>query len=162
MVDRAPLEPPPVIVAVVGGPKVGKSTLLRCLIKNYTNQRLSEINGPVTIVAGGVSLPLWLLEWFDILNFGWTENFHDKYSLKFLFLLLYSYVSFPTGKKKKLTFIEVNNDVNCMIDIAKVADIVLILIDATFGIEMEVFEFLEICRAHGSPRIMGVNMLLNF
>lgn len=46
-----------------------------------------------------------------------------------------------------------------MIDIAKVADIVLILIDATFGIEMEVFEFLEICRAHGSPRIMGVNML---
>lgn len=67
--------------------------------------------------------------------------------------------SFPTGKKKKLTFIEVNNDINCMIDIAKVADIVLILIDATFGIEMEVFEFLEICRAHGSPRIMGVNML---
>lgn len=111
VVDRAPLEPPPVVVAVVGGPKVGKSTLLRCLIKNYTNQRLSEINGPVTIVA---------------------------------------------GKKKKLTFIEVNNDINCMIDIAKVADIVLILIDATFGIEMEVFEFLEICRAHGSPRIMGI------
>lgn len=53
VVDRAPLEPPPVVVAVVGGPKVGKSTLLRCLIKNYTNQRLSEINGPVTIVAGG-------------------------------------------------------------------------------------------------------------
>lgn len=111
VVDRAPLEPPPAVVAVVGGPKVGKSTLLRCLIKNYTNQRLSEINGPVTIVA---------------------------------------------GKKKKLTFIEVNNDINCMIDIAKVADIVLILIDATFGIEMEVFEFLEICRAHGSPRIMGI------
>ncbi|KAG7153836.1 Ribosome biogenesis protein BMS1-like [Homarus americanus] len=111
VVDRTPLEPPPVIVAVVGGPKVGKSTLLRCLIKNYTNQRFSEINGPVTIVA---------------------------------------------GKKRRLTFIEVNNDINCMIDIAKVADIVLMLIDATFGIEMEVFEFLEICRAHGTPRIMGV------
>lgn len=64
-----------------------------------------------------------------------------------------------SGKKKRLTFIEVNNDINCMIDIAKVADIVLMLIDATFGIEMEVFEFLEICRAHGSPRIMGVSVL---
>ncbi|KAA0203482.1 hypothetical protein HAZT_HAZT010442 [Hyalella azteca] len=43
-----------------------------------------------------------------------------------------------------------------MIDIAKVADLVLMLIDITFGIEMEVFEFLEICRAHGTPKIMGV------
>ncbi|KAK7084476.1 Glycoside hydrolase 2 (Mannanase, beta-galactosidase) [Halocaridina rubra] len=59
-------------------------------------------------------------------------------------------------KTRRLTFIEVNNDINCMIDIAKVADIVLMLIDATFGIEMEVFEFLEICRAHGAPRIMGI------
>lgn len=54
IVDRTPVEPPPVIVAVVGGPKVGKSTLLRCLIKNYTNQRFSEINGPVTVVAGKI------------------------------------------------------------------------------------------------------------
>uniref|UniRef100_A0A0P4WGX0 Bms1-type G domain-containing protein n=1 Tax=Scylla olivacea TaxID=85551 RepID=A0A0P4WGX0_SCYOL len=111
VVDRTPLEPPPVIVAVVGGPRVGKSTLMRCLIKNYTNQRFSEITGPITVVA---------------------------------------------GKKRRLTFIEVNNDINCMIDIAKVADIVLMLIDATFGIEMEIFEFLEICRAHGTPRVMGV------
>lgn len=61
------------------------------------------------------------------------------------------------GKKRRLTFLEVNNDINCMIDIAKVADIVLMIIDATFGIEMEVFEFLEICRAHGTPRVMGVS-----
>lgn len=47
-----------------------------------------------------------------------------------------------------------------MIDIAKVADIVLMLIDATFGIEMETFEFLEICRAHGTPRVMGVSLTL--
>lgn len=52
VVDRTPLEPPPIIVAVVGGPRVGKSTLVRCLIKNYTNQKFSEICGPVTIVAG--------------------------------------------------------------------------------------------------------------
>lgn len=52
VVDRTPLEPPPVVVAVVGPPKVGKSTLIKCLIKNFTRQKLVEIRGPVTIVSG--------------------------------------------------------------------------------------------------------------
>lgn len=52
VVDRTPLEPPPVVVVVVGPPKVGKSTLIRCLIKNFTRQKLVEIRGPVTIVSG--------------------------------------------------------------------------------------------------------------
>lgn len=52
MVDRTPLEPPPVVVVVVGPPKVGKSTLIKCLIKNFTRQKLVEIRGPVTIVSG--------------------------------------------------------------------------------------------------------------
>ncbi|KAI1887223.1 hypothetical protein AGOR_G00203970 [Albula goreensis] len=43
-----------------------------------------------------------------------------------------------------------------MIDLAKVADLVLMLIDASFGFEMETFEFLNICQVHGFPRIMGV------
>lgn len=54
VVDRTPLEPPPVVVVVVGPPKVGKSTLIRCLIKNFTKQKLSEIRGPVTIVSGKI------------------------------------------------------------------------------------------------------------
>lgn len=52
MVDRTPLEPPPIVVVVMGPPKVGKSTLIRCLIRNFTRQKLSEIRGPVTIVSG--------------------------------------------------------------------------------------------------------------
>jgi hypothetical protein len=32
--------------------QVGKSLLIRCLIKHYTRQSLSEVRGPVTIVAG--------------------------------------------------------------------------------------------------------------
>ena len=52
VVDRASTEPPPICVAVVGPPKVGKSTLIQCLIKNYTKQNLTEIRGPVTIVSG--------------------------------------------------------------------------------------------------------------
>lgn len=52
VVDRTPLEPPPVVVVVVGPPKVGKSTVIKCLIKNFTRQKLVEIRGPVTIVSG--------------------------------------------------------------------------------------------------------------
>ncbi|XP_073684283.1 ribosome biogenesis protein BMS1 homolog [Garra rufa] len=111
LVDRTPMEPPPVVIVVMGPPKVGKSTLIRCLIKNYTQQKLSDICGPVTIVS---------------------------------------------GKKRRLTFIECNNDINSMIDLAKVADLVLMLIDASFGFEMETFEFLNICQVHGFPRVMGV------
>ncbi|XP_071945540.1 ribosome biogenesis protein BMS1 homolog isoform X2 [Antedon mediterranea] len=111
LVDRMPLEPPPVVIAVVGPPKVGKSTLIRCLIRNYTRQNLVTIQGPVTIVS---------------------------------------------GKKRRLTFIECNNDVNSMIDLAKIADLVLLLVDASFGFEMEVFEFLNIVQIHGFPKIMGV------
>ncbi len=40
------------------------------------------------------------------------------------------------GKKRRLTFIECNNDINSMIDVAKVADLVLLMIDASFGFEM--------------------------
>ncbi|KAM3592750.1 uncharacterized protein V6R79_024419 [Siganus canaliculatus] len=111
IVDRTPLDPPPVVIVVVGPPKVGKSTLIRCLIKNFTRQKLGELCGPVTIVS---------------------------------------------GKKRRLTFMECNNDINSMIDLAKVADLVLMVIDASFGFEMETFEFLNICQVHGFPRIMGV------
>lgn len=52
LVDRTPLEPPPVMVAVVGPPKVGKTTLIHALIRNFTRQPLAEIKGPVTIVSG--------------------------------------------------------------------------------------------------------------
>ncbi|XP_033758019.1 ribosome biogenesis protein BMS1 homolog [Pecten maximus] len=111
LVDRTPIEPPPIVVGIVGPPKVGKTTLLQCLVKNYAKQRLSNVEGPVTVVA---------------------------------------------GKNRRLTLLECKNDINTMIDIAKVADLVLLLVDASFGFEMETFEFLNICQVHGFPRIMGV------
>lgn len=111
LVDRTPLEPPPILVAVVGPPKVGKSLVIQCLIKSYVKQPLTNILGPVTVVS---------------------------------------------GKKRRITFMECKNDVNSMIDLAKVADLVLLLVDASFGFEMEIFEFLNICQVHGMPRIMGV------
>lgn len=55
VVDRTPIEPPPIIVAVVGPPKVGKSTVMRGLIRNFTSTKLTDIKGPVTVVSGTFS-----------------------------------------------------------------------------------------------------------
>lgn len=48
------------------------------------------------------------------------------------------------GKRRRITLIECNNDINSMIDIAKIADLVFLMIDGSFGFEMEIFEFLNI------------------
>uniref|UniRef100_A0AC34FV49 Bms1-type G domain-containing protein n=1 Tax=Panagrolaimus sp. ES5 TaxID=591445 RepID=A0AC34FV49_9BILA len=111
LVDRTPVEPPPVVVAIAGPSKVGKSTLLRDLLKHYVKNPIADIKGPVTVV---------------------------------------------TGKNRRVTFIEVQNDINSMIDAAKVADLILLMIDASFGFEMEAFELINICQVHGMPKIMGV------
>eukprot|EP01114_Cavostelium_apophysatum_P003355 TRINITY_DN1318_c0_g1_i1.p1 TRINITY_DN1318_c0_g1~~TRINITY_DN1318_c0_g1_i1.p1 ORF type:complete len:1166 (+),score=365.62 TRINITY_DN1318_c0_g1_i1:69-3566(+) len=102
---------PPHIVAVVGPPKVGKTTLIKSLVKHYGKVNVAQTNGPITVV---------------------------------------------TGKNRRLTFFECPNDLNAMIDVAKVADLVLLLVDASYGFEMETFEFLNILQTHGFPRIMGV------
>jgi ribosome biogenesis protein BMS1 len=45
LVDRTPTEPPPYVIAIVGPAKVGKSTLLRALVKHYIRQKINEIRG---------------------------------------------------------------------------------------------------------------------
>nr|GAT58769.1 DUF663-domain-containing protein [Mycena chlorophos] len=112
LVNRTPdTEPPPVIVAIVGPPGVGKTTLLKSLVRRFTKQTLNDVKGPVTVVS---------------------------------------------GKKRRLTFIECNNDLNSMIDVGKIADLVLLMIDGSFGFEMETFEFLNILQAHGFPKVIGI------
>ena len=53
VMDWTPLEPPPVVVVVVGPPKIGQSTLISSLVKTYSRQTLNDIKGPVTVVSGG-------------------------------------------------------------------------------------------------------------
>ena len=52
VVDRRPREPPPAVVMVAGPPRVGKSTLISSLIRNYTRQSVVDAKGPVTVVSG--------------------------------------------------------------------------------------------------------------
>eukprot|EP00891_Asterochloris_glomerata_P004383 jgi/Astpho2/4383/e_gw1.00067.3.1_t len=114
MVEQDVTEPPPLVVLVQGPPGVGKTTLIRNLVKHYVNQSLGEVKGPITLVA---------------------------------------------GKTRRLTFVECPQDLNGMIDAAKYADLVLLMIDGGFGFEMETFEFLNILQAsitHGFPKVMGV------
>ncbi|KAJ0400739.1 hypothetical protein P43SY_005460 [Pythium insidiosum] len=65
-------------------------------------------------------------------------------------------VTVISGKDRRITFIECPNDLNAMIDLAKIADLVLLLIDASFGFEMETFEFLNILQVVGFPKVMGI------
>lgn len=89
-------EPPPKLVAVVGPPQSGKTTLIKSLVKHYTKNRLSEVTGPITVKTG----------------------------------------------KTRQTFFECPNDLNAMIDISKVADLVVLVIDASYGFEMVRFSYL--------------------
>ena len=113
LVDRLPEEAPPLVVGVVGPPGVGKTTLIKSLIRRYTKQTLSHPVGPLTVV---------------------------------------------TSKRRRLTFIECPSDsLASMIDLAKVVDIVLLMIDGNFGFEMETMEFLNVLSAQGMPgNIFGI------
>ncbi|KAH7572875.1 hypothetical protein JRO89_XS03G0027500 [Xanthoceras sorbifolium] len=110
-IDRSYGEPPPYVVVVQGPPQVGKSLLIKSLVKHYTKHNVPEVRGPITIVS---------------------------------------------GKQRRLQFVECPNDINGMIDCAKFADLALLLIDGSYGFEMETFEFLNLMHNHGLPRVMGV------
>ncbi|KAF2849683.1 ribosome biogenesis protein-like protein [Plenodomus tracheiphilus IPT5] len=113
LVDRLPEEAPPIIVGVVGPPGVGKTTLIKSLIRRYTKQTLSTPTGPLTVV---------------------------------------------TSKRRRLTFLECPADsLAAMIDVAKVVDICLLMIDGNYGFEMETMEFLNVLSASGMPgNVFGI------
>lgn len=113
LVDRLPEEAPPLVVGVVGPPGVGKTTLIKSLVRRYTKQTISQPTGPITVV---------------------------------------------TGKRRRLTLIECPSDsLASAIDLAKVVDIVLLMIDGNFGFEMETMEFLSVLSSTGMPgNVFGI------
>eukprot|EP00184_Porphyridium_aerugineum_P005900 CAMPEP_0184707372 /NCGR_PEP_ID=MMETSP0313-20130426/37231_1 /TAXON_ID=2792 /ORGANISM="Porphyridium aerugineum, Strain SAG 1380-2" /LENGTH=1304 /DNA_ID=CAMNT_0027168947 /DNA_START=48 /DNA_END=3959 /DNA_ORIENTATION=- len=109
--------PPPRLIAVVGPPKTGKSTIIKSLVHHFTKRKLKEVDAPITIVCGASS---------------------------------------SSKLAKRITFVEVGSDICSMLDIAKVADVILLTINASIGFEMETFEFLNMCQTLGMPRILGI------
>lgn len=83
-----------------------------------------------------------------------------SFNTQLLFCNIFSFQTyFLLGKRRRITLIECNNDVNSMLDLAKVADLVLLLIDASFGFEMEIFEFLNICQVNNHVQNMYIDSL---
>ncbi|CAH8559683.1 unnamed protein product [Heterobilharzia americana] len=65
-------------------------------------------------------------------------------------------VTVVVGKKERFTFIECGCDINSMLDAAKIADVVLLLVNVRAGLEMYHFEFINMVQAHGMPRVIPV------
>jgi len=65
-------------------------------------------------------------------------------------------VTVRTKRNHRVTFIECPNDISAMIDLGKIADLALVMIDGSVGFEMETFEYLNILQTHGFPNVMGV------
>ena len=66
----------------------------------------------------------------------------------------------PAGKMRRLTLLECGSDLNTMLDVAKIADLVLLLVDASFGFEMETFEFLNILQVQPSVTSISLSISL--
>lgn len=49
-----------------------------------------------------------------------------------------------------------------MTDLGKIPDIVLTLVDASLGFEMQTFEFLSVLQIHGFPKCLGVVTHLDY
>ena len=91
---------------------MGKTTLLKSLVKRYAKETLSDPQGPITVI---------------------------------------------TSKRQRLTFVECPNQLESMVDMSKVADVVLLMIDGNFGFEMETMEFLNILSSSGMPgNVFGI------
>jgi ribosome biogenesis protein BMS1 len=71
-------------------------------------------------------------------------------------------ITLRTNKNQRITFYECPTDMQAMIDLAKIADLALLLIDASIGFEMETFEFLCLLHNHGMPNVMGILTHLDY
>jgi ribosome biogenesis protein BMS1 len=75
---------------------------------------------------------------------------------------VYATIVIGIAKKQRVTFFECPSNIGAMIDLAKIADLALVVIDASVGFEMETFEFLTILQTHGFPSVMGVLTHLDY
>ncbi|KAI3893124.1 hypothetical protein MKW92_027654 [Papaver armeniacum] len=118
--EESIIQPAPYVIVVHGPPKVGKTLLIKSLLKHYSNQNQNltddtDAPGHIAIVAGSAG-----------------------------------------EEQRRIQFVECPNNVNGMIDAAKYADAVILLIDVSYEFEMETFEFVSLLKVHGMPKVIGV------
>ncbi|VDK38792.1 unnamed protein product [Taenia asiatica] len=65
-------------------------------------------------------------------------------------------ITVVAGKKLRLTLIECDCNINSMIDIAKIADLILLVVNVSRGLEMYHFEFISMLQVHGMSRVIPV------
>lgn len=111
------LYPPPVTVMVHGTQGVGKTTLIKGLVKHWTKQSLVNSKsfdgfGPINVVS---------------------------------------------GRNRRLTLFECpSNDLYSMVDLCKVSDLVLLMVNAKEGITLSTFELLNCLQTHGMPKVICI------
>ncbi|MCL7049412.1 hypothetical protein MKW94_011110 [Papaver nudicaule] len=110
-------DPTPYVIVVQGPPNVGKSRLIRSLLRKFNWGLPFTGTDPITTI-----------------------------SIK----------AGASGKNIQLQFVECPNDMNSMIDAAKYADVAILMVDASYGFEMETFEFRNLLQVHGFPKVVGV------
>ncbi|KNH05940.1 hypothetical protein XU18_3102 [Perkinsela sp. CCAP 1560/4] len=72
---------------------------------------------------------------------------------------VYGPVTFTNGnpqRPKRYTFIECPPTLTAMVDVSKVAEVVVMVFDASVGFETSSFEFLTLANVHGLPHVFGL------
>ena len=66
-------------------------------------------------------------------------------------------VTVVAGKDTRYTFVEcAGRDLATMVDVSKIADVVVLLVDARAGLTLDAFEMLHLLQTHGLPRVQCV------
>ncbi|KAF9762612.1 Ribosome biogenesis protein bms1 [Nosema granulosis] len=65
-------------------------------------------------------------------------------------------ITLTINKDKRITLFECLPDIHQFVDTSKISDLVIFVIDARVGLEMETFEYLNLLMAHGLPKLLFV------
>lgn len=87
------------MIAIIGSPSVGKTTLVKALAKSYSGKSVTDPCGPITVSVSPI---------------------------------------------KRVTLFDVPTSLTAVLDIARVVDLVIMVIDCSKGIETDIYEFLNI------------------
>ena len=89
------------------------------------------------------ALYLRILYWLGgSITWKFTEAFSQKSTLNQVTYILHAGlftlgpITVVAGRARRVTFLECTNELSCMCDLARVADMILLVVDASYGFEM--------------------------